>query len=309
MIEKVLLQKAERAERMRVKDKLQKEALEKRELVSKASYKEALRLAWENNVACNSIYSHNKRYLPSDSPLRYAVRKGEASLLQLIISSPGFNAEDYDNPIGSAVNEKVLKILINAGFKVNGKFNDAGILETYLHQIVFSTNNKGMVKLMLDAGCETEGSNVIYLAHDPEILSMLLEYGFDMNLKGKAGAGVDAGMTPVSWFLKCENYKCAEMIIKAGCDCNIQDSSPIGDSPLHIACKIELKSRDDENPNPPHSWKLDVIKLLIEYGGADVALINNHDKIASEYLGPSENDIKQYLDNTPSIRFNHGFKR
>jgi len=307
MIEKVLLQKAERAERMRVKDKLQKEALEKDEL-SRASYKEALMLALENNREVDFVYSHNKRYLPSDSPLSYAVRKREVSLLQLIISSPGFNAEDYDNPIGSAVNEKVLKILINAGFKVNGKFSDAGIFETHLHQIVLS-NNKGMVKLMLDASCDTEGSNVIYLASDPEILSMLLEYGFDMNLKGEAGAGVDAGMTPVSWFLKCENYKCAEMMITAGCDCNIQDSTPNGDSPLHIACKIELKSREAENPNPPHSWKLDVIKLLIEYGGADVALTNHHDKIASEYLGPSENDIKQYLDNTPSISFNHGFKR
>lgn len=302
MTEKGRLQQAERAERMRVKEKLQKEALEKRELVSRASYKEALRLAWEKNEACNSVYSHNKRYLPSDSPLTYAVRKGEIALLQLIISSPGFNADEYENAIGSAANERVLNILLNAGFKVNVKLNDRGLLQTNLHQIVFS-RNKGMVKLMLDAGIDIEESNVINVATDPEILSMLLEYGFNMNLKGHTG------MTPVSWFIKIESYKCAEMMITAGSDCNIQDSTPNGDYPLHVACKLELKSRDAESLNPPHSWKFDVIKLLIEYGGADVALTNNHDKIASEYLGASEHEIKDYLDNTLSTRLDHGFKR
>ena len=58
---------------------------------------------------------------------------------------------------------------------------------------------------------------------------------------------------------------------------------------------------------PPYSRKFNVIKLLIEYGGADITLKINHDSVASECLGPSEYEIKEYFDNAYAIRFNHGF--
>ncbi len=308
MIEKRILQQVERAERMRVKEMLQKKALEEREL-TRTSYTEALRLARVKGEGSKFIFEYHKRYLPSDSPLSYAVRKRNFALLTLILSSPGFNADNYENPIGSAMNIRVFKMLVNAGFKVNGQIKNIKGLKTYLHQTVFN-GNIGMVKSMLDAGCDIEGSDIMYMANGPEMLAMLLEYGFDMNLKGIFGK------PPVSCFIMFNGTssgskysEMVEMIIKAGCDCNIQDSTEFGDYPLHEACKLKVNPPDAKNPYFPLSWKLCLIKLLIECGGADITLQNKNGKIASECIDPSEYDIKDYLDNAYDIRFNHSFKR
>lgn len=127
-----------------------------------------------------------------------------------------------------------------------------------------------------------ESGNEVYRENAKEIISLLLDYKADPNVRNGMGE------TPLSMAISARNMAVVKRLLDAGATPNVQDKK--GRTPLHIATNLSVMKAlldHDADPNArdekgltllarisPHSW-VDAITLLIERG-ADPNVLNAH---------------------------------
>lgn len=198
--------------------------------------------------------AHWKETSQSLRQLHCAIRKSDPSALRNLLTEPDLR---LDTSYGGATalqlavqldSEEICGILLSSGASANVSADHDD--NTLLHQAV-RRNQVGVVRVLLEAGADTEASNV-------------------------------DGSTPLSCAAELGLFDVARQLVEAGCNlnrANLKGRSPLISAVLHgqlqivellVEAKCDLLSRDNERKNAlmvaTQANEIDIVRFLISSG-------------------------------------------